>query len=187
MENNNIHRGRWNTNGDRPRFEYPRFEVSYKDIRATFKTQFVDSQPGKVRQKTTTASEDRFISLWTRKNYEMTTIDMVFFLIITGIRISNSITARRLTERGLYARKSKVYAQFNRATKMIRSRWCGHQDLLCEEDWSQVLFNEESRFRLKTDSRHVFIWRQKGIRNLNFFVREFSDFDVHGFAVCGRE
>lgn len=146
----------------------------------------VDRQPGQGRPRATTASEDRFLSLSARRNREATTRDLVLDLqAATGTRISRSTAARRLNEVGLYARKPMVCVPLTPASKGARLNWCRRHVQWSQEDWARVLFTDESRYSLNSDSRRVLIWREEGTRNLPSLVREISRFRDRGLMVWG--
>ncbi|GFV83131.1 transposable element Tcb2 transposase [Trichonephila clavipes] len=51
-----------------------------------------------------------------------------------------------------------------------------------QNDWSQVLFTDESRFSLECDTRRVLVWRDRGTRNNAAFVRERSQYRSRRYA-----
>ncbi|GFV02251.1 transposable element Tcb2 transposase [Trichonephila clavipes] len=57
-----------------------------------------------------------------------------------------------------------------------RKRWDAEHRDWEQHDWSQVLFTDESRFRLECDTRRVLVWRDRGTRSNPAFVRERSQY-----------
>ncbi|GFT79512.1 transposable element Tcb2 transposase [Trichonephila clavipes] len=57
-----------------------------------------------------------------------------------------------------------------------RRRWAAEHRDWQQHDWSQVLFIDESRFSLESDTRRVLVWRDRGTRNNPAFVRERSQY-----------
>jgi len=51
--------------------------------------------------------------------------------------------------------------------------------------WLPVLFTDESRFNLNSDSRRTFIWREPGTRYLPSNVREIDHYGGSGVMVWG--
>ncbi|GBM10610.1 Transposable element Tc1 transposase [Araneus ventricosus] len=51
------------------------------------------------------------------------------------------------------------------------------------DQWATVLFTDESRFSLNTDSRRTFIWREPGTRYLPSNVREIDHYGGGGLMV----
>ncbi|GFV28388.1 transposable element Tcb2 transposase [Trichonephila clavipes] len=46
-----------------------------------------------------------------------------------------------------------------------RSLWCREQRNWRDNEWGRVLFTDESRFSLSSDSHRILIWRERGSRN----------------------
>ncbi|GFX89178.1 transposable element Tcb1 transposase [Trichonephila clavipes] len=45
------------------------------------------------------------------------------------------------------------------------SLWCREHRNRRDNEWGRVLFTDESRFRLSSDSHRILIWRERGSRN----------------------
>ncbi|GFW00446.1 transposable element Tcb2 transposase [Trichonephila clavipes] len=52
-------------------------------------------------------------------------------------------------------------------------------------EWSNVLFSDESRFPVHSDNRRIFLWRDRGSRNNSAFVHESVRFGSGGVLVYG--
>ncbi|GFV12100.1 transposable element Tcb2 transposase [Trichonephila clavipes] len=52
-------------------------------------------------------------------------------------------------------------------------------------EWSNLLFSDESRFSVHPDNRRIFIWRDRGSRNNPAFVQESVRFGGGGVLVYG--
>ncbi|GFX78546.1 transposable element Tcb2 transposase [Trichonephila clavipes] len=63
----------------------------------------------------------------------------------------------RLNHAGLYAKRAAVCIPLTSARKRARLNWSVGQ-------WTNVMFSDESRFSLSSDSWWVTIWRERGIR-----------------------
>ncbi|GFU88651.1 transposable element Tc1 transposase [Trichonephila clavipes] len=65
----------------------------------------------------------------------------------------------------------------------VRLEWCRqHRDWSIDQ-WATVLFTDESRFSLNSDSRRTFIWRKPGTRYLPTNVREIDNYGGGGLMV----
>ncbi|UYV83242.1 hypothetical protein LAZ67_23000264, partial [Cordylochernes scorpioides] len=62
------------------------------------------------------------------------------------------------------------------AHRRARLNWCLEHHAWTHDQWANVLFSDESRFSLNTDSRRVFIWRAPGTRYNPSNTREIDSF-----------
>ncbi|UYV61186.1 hypothetical protein LAZ67_1003756 [Cordylochernes scorpioides] len=60
--------------------------------------------------------------------------------------------------------------------RRARLNWCLEHHAWTHDQWANVLFSDESRFSLNTDSRRVFIWREPGTRYHPSNIREIDSF-----------
>ncbi|GFX17896.1 transposable element Tcb2 transposase [Trichonephila clavipes] len=51
------------------------------------------------------------------------------------------------------------------AHRRRRSQWCREHRNWRDNEWGRVLFTDESRFSLSSDSHRILIWRERGSRN----------------------
>ncbi|GFT22952.1 transposable element Tcb2 transposase [Trichonephila clavipes] len=65
----------------------------------------------------------------------------------------------------------------------VRLEWCRQHRDWSMDQWATVLFTNESRFSLNTDSRHTFIWREPGTRYLPSNVLEIDNYRREGLMV----
>ncbi|GFW76229.1 transposable element Tc1 transposase [Trichonephila clavipes] len=72
---------------------------------------------------------------------------------------------RRLHGGGLFARRPVRYVPLTRAHRRRRSLWCGEHRNWRDNEWGRVLFTDQSRFSLSSDSHRILIWRERGSRN----------------------
>ncbi|GFX23897.1 transposable element Tc3 transposase [Trichonephila clavipes] len=69
---------------------------------------------------------------------------------------------RRLHGGGLFARRPGRCVPLTPAHRRRRSLWCrGHRNWR-DSEWGRVLFTDESRFSLSSDSHRILIWRERG-------------------------
>ncbi|GFX93205.1 transposable element Tcb2 transposase [Trichonephila clavipes] len=83
----------------------------------------------------------------------------------TGRPISRFTVARRLHGGGLFARRPVRCVALTPAHRRRRSLWCQEHRNWRDNEWERVLFTDESRFSLSSDSHRILIWRERGSRN----------------------
>ncbi|GFW26188.1 transposable element Tcb2 transposase [Trichonephila clavipes] len=83
----------------------------------------------------------------------------------TGRPISRFTVARRLHGGGLFARRPVRCVSLTPAHRKRRSLWCREHRNWRDNEWGRVLFTDESRFSLSSDSHRILIWRERGSRN----------------------
>ncbi|GFX83600.1 transposable element Tcb1 transposase [Trichonephila clavipes] len=118
---------------------------------------------GGGRVRSTTPEEDRYIVLSAKRNRRTTAQQVANqFLAASGKQISRKTVARRLRGEGLYARRPVVCVPLTRQHRTARLQWCREHHNWTEQDWTCVLFSDESRFSLSSDCRRQLIWRESG-------------------------
>lgn len=144
----------------------------------------ISRRPGQGRPRSTTTNEERYLALSARRHRTATASQLSRELYAaTGTRVSRSTVARRLHERGLYARRPAVCVPLTAAHKRARLAWCRQHEPWTRLQWSTVLFTDESRFSLDTDSRRTFIWREPGTRYHPSLIREKDHYGGGGVMV----
>ncbi|GFV39202.1 transposable element Tcb2 transposase [Trichonephila clavipes] len=83
----------------------------------------------------------------------------------TGRPISRFTVARRLHGGGVFARRPLRCVSLTPAHRRRRSLWCREHRNWRDNEWGRVLFTDESRFSLSSDSHRILIWRERGSRN----------------------
>ncbi|GFX20886.1 transposable element Tcb2 transposase [Trichonephila clavipes] len=73
--------------------------------------------------------------------------------------------ARRLHGGGLFARRPVRCVPLTPAHRRKRSLWCREHRNWRDNEWGRVLFTDESRFSLSSDSHRILSWRERGTRN----------------------
>ncbi|GFX41179.1 uncharacterized protein TNCV_2218771 [Trichonephila clavipes] len=97
----------------------------------------------------------------------------------TGRPISRFTVARRLHGGGLFARP------LTPAHRRRRSLWCREHRNWRDNEWGRVLFTDESRFSLSSDSHRILIWRERASRNHPSNIIERDRYGGHGVLVWG--
>ncbi|GFV83975.1 transposable element Tcb2 transposase [Trichonephila clavipes] len=92
---------------------------------------------------------------------------------------------RRLHGGGLFARRPVRCIPLTPAHRRRRSLWCREHRNWRDDEWGRVLFTEESRFCLSSDSHRILIWRERGSRNHPSNIIERHRYGGRGVLVWG--
>ncbi|GFX78968.1 transposable element Tc1 transposase [Trichonephila clavipes] len=111
------------------------------------------------RPRGTTPADDRYIVLQARRNRRQTAGEIA--RQATGRPISRFTVARRLHGGGLFARRPVRCVPLTPAHRRRRSLWCRKHRNWRDNEWGRVLFTDESRFSLSSDSHRILIWRER--------------------------
>ncbi|GFT58070.1 transposable element Tcb1 transposase [Trichonephila clavipes] len=115
------------------------------------------------RPRGTTPADDRYIVLQARRNRRQTAGEIARHTTqATGRPISRFTVARRLHGGGLFARRPVRCVPLTPAHRRRRSLWCREHRNWGDNEWRRVLFTDESRFSLSSDSHRILIWRESG-------------------------
>ncbi|GFU67724.1 transposable element Tc1 transposase [Trichonephila clavipes] len=118
------------------------------------------------RPRRTTPADDRYIVLQARRNRRQTAGEIARHTTqATGRPISCFTVARRLHGGGQLARRPVRCVLLTPAHRRRRSLWCRKHRNGRDNEWGRVLFTDESRFSLSSDSHRILIWRERGSRN----------------------
>ncbi|GFX56770.1 transposable element Tcb2 transposase [Trichonephila clavipes] len=99
--------------------------------------------------------------------------------------ISRFTVARRLHGGGLFARHPVRCVTLTPAHRRRRSLWCREHRNWRDNEWGRVLFTDESRFSLSSDSHRILIWRERGSRNHPSNIIERDRYGGRGVLVWG--
>ncbi|GFV18234.1 transposable element Tcb2 transposase [Trichonephila clavipes] len=91
----------------------------------------------------------------------------------------------RLHGGGLFARRTVRCVPLTPAHRKWRSLWCREHRNWRDNEWGRVLFTDESRFSLSSDSHHILIWRERGSRNHPSNIIERDRYGGRGALVWG--
>ncbi|GFX92918.1 transposable element Tc3 transposase [Trichonephila clavipes] len=103
----------------------------------------------------------------------------------TGRPISRFTVARRLHGGGLFARRPVRCVPLTPAHRRRRSLWYREHRNWRDNEWERVLFTDESRFSLSSDSHRILIWRERGSRNHPSNIIERDRYGGRGVLVWG--
>ncbi|GFT59988.1 transposable element Tcb2 transposase [Trichonephila clavipes] len=138
------------------------------------------------RPRETTPADDRYIVLQARRNRRQTAGEIATHTTqATGRPISRFTVARRLHGDGLFARRPVRCVPLTPAHRRRRSLWCREHRNWRDKEWGRVLFTDESRFSLSSDSHRILIWREWGSRNHPSNIIERDRYGGHDVLVWG--
>ncbi|GFW69710.1 transposable element Tcb2 transposase [Trichonephila clavipes] len=86
---------------------------------------------------------------------------------------------------GLFARRPVRCVPLTPAHRRRRSLWCREHRNWRDNEWGRVLFTDESRFSLSSDSHRIVIWRERGSRNHPSNIIEKDRYGGRGVLVWG--
>ncbi|GFW11181.1 transposable element Tcb2 transposase [Trichonephila clavipes] len=147
-----------------------------------------NSYPGfsSGRPRGTTPADDRCIVLQARRDRRQTAGEIARHTIqATGRPISRFTVARRLHGGGLFARRPVRSVSLTPSHRRRRSLWCREHRNWKDNEWGRVLFTDESRFSLSSDSHRILIWRERGSRNHPSNIIERDRYGGRGVLVWG--
>ncbi|GFV68753.1 transposable element Tcb2 transposase [Trichonephila clavipes] len=81
-----------------------------------------------------------------------------------GTTVSRQTVHRQLGHIGLYARKPVRCVPLTATQSLLRLTWSREHALWTPQQWSCVMFSDESRFSLQSNSCRALIWRVPGTR-----------------------
>ncbi|GFW35990.1 transposable element Tcb2 transposase [Trichonephila clavipes] len=138
------------------------------------------------RPRGTTLADDRYIVLQARRNRRQSAGEIARHTTqATGRPISHFTVARRLHGGGLFARRPVRCVPLTPAHRIKRSLWCREHRNWRDNEWGRVLFTDESRFSLSSDSHRILIWRERGSRNHPSNIIERDRYGGRGVLVWG--
>ncbi|GFX20544.1 transposable element Tc1 transposase [Trichonephila clavipes] len=138
------------------------------------------------RPRGTTPTDDRYIVLQARRNRRQTAGEIARHTTqATGRPISRFTVARRLHGGGLFARRPVRCVLLTPAHRRRLSLWCREHRNWRDNEWGRVLFTDESRFSLSSDSHRILIWRERRSRNHPSNIIERDRYGGRGVFVWG--
>ncbi|GFV55215.1 transposable element Tcb2 transposase [Trichonephila clavipes] len=116
----------------------------------------VSRRPVPGRPRATTPAEDRFLALSARRRRTTTVPQLVAdHFQASGRRNSATMVRNRLHNAGLYARRPVVCVPLNGRQRRNRLCWAREQVSWTQQQWASVLFTDESRFTMESDSGRI--------------------------------
>ncbi|GFX15960.1 transposable element Tcb2 transposase [Trichonephila clavipes] len=103
----------------------------------------------------------------------------------TGRQVSRFTVARRLHKGGLFARHPERCFPLKVDHRRHRLQWCRELKNWTTDQWSRVLFTDESRFSTRSYSQCVLILREIGTRFYTSNIKERHHYGGPGVLVWG--
>ncbi|GFT25827.1 transposable element Tcb1 transposase [Trichonephila clavipes] len=101
-----------------------------------------------------------YLAVTAKRNRRSTASDISLQLSsATGTTVSRQTVYRRLGHIGLYARRPVKCVPFTATHCRLRLTWIREPVLWTPQQWSCVMFSDESRFSLQSDSHPTLTWR----------------------------
>ncbi|GFT19291.1 transposable element Tcb2 transposase [Trichonephila clavipes] len=138
------------------------------------------------RPRMTTARDDRYIILQAKRGRRQSASVIAQPLsTATGRQVSRFTVARRLHKAGLFAHRPERCLPLKVDHQNHRLQWCREHKNWITDQWSRVLFTDESRFSTRSDSQRILIWREIGTRFYTSNINEIHHYGGPGVLVWG--
>ncbi|GFS83489.1 transposable element Tcb2 transposase [Trichonephila clavipes] len=157
----------------------------FQDLEPFLETGSAGRRPGQGRRRATMPNEDRNLVLMARTPKYDAILLQQHLRSASGTTVSTQTVRNRLHGVSLYARRPMVYVRLTSRHRRDRREWATEHVNWRRNEWSSVLFSDESRFSVHPDNRRIFIWRDRGSRNNPAFVHESIRFCGGGVLVYG--
>ncbi|GFX61368.1 transposable element Tcb2 transposase [Trichonephila clavipes] len=89
-----------------------------------------------------------------------------------GRQVSRFTVVRRPHKGGLFARRPERCLRLKVGHRRRRLQWCREHKNWTTDQWSRVLFTDDSRFSTRSNSQRVLIWREIGTRFYTSNIKE---------------
>ncbi|GFT98144.1 transposable element Tcb1 transposase [Trichonephila clavipes] len=120
-------------------------------------------RPGQCRRRVTTPIEDRYLVLTARRHRNRNaTLLQQHLRSATGTTVSTQTVRNWLHGVRLYARRPMVCVRLTSRHRHDRREWATEHVNWRRNEWSNVLFSDESRFSVHPDNMRIIIWRDRG-------------------------
>ncbi|GFT46589.1 HTH_Tnp_Tc3_2 domain-containing protein [Trichonephila clavipes] len=132
------------------------------------------------------ANGDRYLAPAAKRNRRSTASDLSRQLSsATDTTVSRQTVYRRLGHIGIYARRPVRCVPLTATHCLLLLTWSREYALRTPQQWSCVMFSDESRFNLQSDSRRTLIWKAPGTRYHQENIIERQRFGGAGWLVWG--
>ncbi|GFU81120.1 transposable element Tcb2 transposase [Trichonephila clavipes] len=157
-----------------------------RDLEPFLETGSAGRRPGQGRRWATTPNEDRYLVLTARRHRNINaTLLQQHIRSATATTVSTQTVPNRLHGVGLYARRKMVCVKLTLRHRRDRREWATEHVNWRRNEWSNVLFSDESRFSVHSNNRRIFIWTDRGSRNNPAFVHVSVRFGGAGVLMYG--
>ena len=114
------------------------------------------------RSRKTTTRTDRHIEFAALRDRQVTLRELQADLtVVTGQPLSHSLISRRLSEKGLNARRPRKKPLLTDEHRRVRRQWAANHRDWREDDWTRVLFTDESKISIGNYGC-TYVWRRQG-------------------------
>ena len=119
------------------------------------------------RKRSTSERDDRQLARLAKKNRFCSSKRLAGMWKETGVEASDRTAHRRLHEQAFRCRIPVVRPLLNGRQRQKRLKWCREKKDWTTEQWSSVMFSDESKFVISFGNKGPRVWRKKGERNMN--------------------
>lgn len=126
----------------------------------------VTDLPKSGRRKVTTAHDDRQMTRMVMKDRRVSSKNISVALAESGVRVSARTVRDRLFKAGLRARTPRKKPFLNSKQRLKRVEWAKKHRSWSTEQWSRVIFSDESRISIFGSDGVKYIRRRSGEENL---------------------
>ena len=128
-------------------------------------TQSYSRRPGSGRKRITSGRDDRFLVSQVLRDRHTTAVEARKRLQqVRGVNVSERTVRRRLEEQSLQSRRPAMGPDLTREHRFARLQFARQHAQWTVQQWSSVLFSDESRFSLKCPDGRERVWRRTGER-----------------------
>lgn len=163
----------------------PRTTLS-DNIRRYQETRSCERRPGSGRPRCTTARQDQFMVMQTlRDRFQPATETTRQLYDVHTVVVTPETVRNRLREANLTARRPCNVPQLQRHHRIARLQFASEHIDWTEQDWTKVLFTDETRISLRGADGRVRVYRRPNERHSRFNVVERVPFDGGSVMVWG--
>lgn len=142
-----------------------------------FVTGLVDDRERAARRRVTTRAQDnRMQTSQMRNRTRLAERTAAQTIGLHGRSISGQTVRNRLREHGIRARRQYVGSVLTPRHRATRLNWCTLHRNWTRQQWSRVMFSDESRFNLQTKDGRDRVYRRRGERFSSACVKSVNKF-----------
>lgn len=155
-------------------------------LRRHEETGLLTRRPGSGRKRCTSARDDRYIVTSMLRNRHQTAVQIQHELQdVRGTQISARTARRRMKDSGLTPHRPATGPQLTRAHRVARLQFAQLHHTWSMEQWSRVLFSDESRIGLYGADGRDRVYRRSGERYAQCNISERVSFQGGSIMVWG--
>ena len=138
------------------------------------------------RPRCTSRQDDRFLYLSTLRDRTVTAPMLRHRLMqAANVNVSVSTVRNRLHEFDLQSRRPAIRIPLTPDHRQVRLAWCRHHQHWNRQQWSRILFTDESRFTVSFNDGRRRVWRRPGERFTDATIREVDRYGGGSVMVWG--